>query len=977
MQGKLNMNKKNNYKKRSAREDNNLGDELSNYTINNKQSAKNNEKTFAWIPPLAVFMITMVVFYVYKIFPLGENTIAWCDMKQQVIPLLMQFKEILSGNQSVIFQMYNAGGANFWGIFFFFISSPFSLLVMFTEKVDIVTSINLIVLMKLMLASFFAMLLFKEILPRNLPFINAGFSILYALSGFPLMFYQNIVWLDMVYLFPILLIGLNRLIYKNKIFLFVLTLTCTFIVNYYMSYMVIVFLILYMGIYSLNSQGSNSHFVAITRFIFASLLSGALSSFVWIPSLFQYLKSARVSDLINTISNSSFISHIHTSLSVILTTSLLAVVYLLAIAFLGITSSNNTNAHKFKTPGKLVLLFSLLLLPLFVEPINKMWHTGSYQAFPARYGYITTLIGLVLTGFYFSEMSFLKKPKLTDTPNMTQMDVLTKNSQEDEFSKNASMLNKVFSVSSYIISLLSVLGIGIYSVITSIRDRENICAYTSTLWNDKKSFEGLLQIFLLFATSHLIIIILGATRKIKREFFVFCFLILIVFETFFSVSVFVGYPSNNPSSYKTIIDLQGKIEDEEIYRVKNFDKYFDVNLTGGLGYNSLATYTSLTSKRYMTLIKNLGYSSYWMEINSSQGSIFTDSLFANKYIISRRGNDPIGDQIIYSNEEFQLTKSDNSMKIASLVSIPDLEKVRELYNGDRFEIQNNMFELVFNTKEKLFKRIAPTEKINVEISNQKEDSESKTIINKTNEGDESIIRYIINIEGKKILYFDCFDKVTNNLEEPINKSFKVTVNGEEIQNEYPLQDKNGLLNLGEFANEQVIVDVKVLKNVKSKSFGLASFDMKVFDSYVKRGISQNSSTTIKQRDNKLFIETNSKDIANSYLLLSIPYDESFQGYVNNKRVKIERVFHGLMAIKLENGINNIEITFIPQGFILGVAISLLGLLLGILGWYKRDWINSLKFVKILKLPVKYGFGVLFVLVIFAIYILPVAINLIK
>ena len=45
-------------------------------------------------------------------------------------------------------------------------------------------------------------------------------------------------------------------------------------------------------------------------------------------------------------------------------------------------------------------------------------------------------------------------------------------------------------------------------------------------------------------------------------------------------------------------------------------KYFDVNMVGALGYNSLSHYASFTNESYMFTMKKLGYSSYWMEVNS-------------------------------------------------------------------------------------------------------------------------------------------------------------------------------------------------------------------------------------------------------------------------------------------------------------------------------------------------------------------------
>ena len=51
-----------------------------------------------------------------------------------------------------------------------------------------------------------------------------------------------------------------------------------------------------------------------------------------------------------------------------------------------------------------VLLF-LLFLPVFVNPINKMWHTGSYQAFPLRFGFILIFLGLLLGGILIQSIN--------------------------------------------------------------------------------------------------------------------------------------------------------------------------------------------------------------------------------------------------------------------------------------------------------------------------------------------------------------------------------------------------------------------------------------------------------------------------------------------------------------------------------------------------------------------------------------------
>lgn len=42
-------------------------------------------------PPLAVLLIMGFAFYRHGLYPFGDGTVSWCDMSQQVIPLLTDF----------------------------------------------------------------------------------------------------------------------------------------------------------------------------------------------------------------------------------------------------------------------------------------------------------------------------------------------------------------------------------------------------------------------------------------------------------------------------------------------------------------------------------------------------------------------------------------------------------------------------------------------------------------------------------------------------------------------------------------------------------------------------------------------------------------------------------------------------------------------------------------------------------------------
>lgn len=194
----------------------------------------------------------LLVLYAMKgLFPFGEYTISWCDMNQQVVPLLCEFKDILEGKGSLFLNLQNAGGMNFWGVFLFFISSPFTFLVAFVEKWQMMRFANILVLLKMMLCAGCASIFFDRVFPKLRPVFVIILSVSYAFCGYTMLFYQNMVWLDMMYLFPLFLLSLRRLAKTGSLVPYAFSLAAMIAVNFYLGYMLVLFLILAAGIWIL------------------------------------------------------------------------------------------------------------------------------------------------------------------------------------------------------------------------------------------------------------------------------------------------------------------------------------------------------------------------------------------------------------------------------------------------------------------------------------------------------------------------------------------------------------------------------------------------------------------------------------------------------------------------------------------------------------------------------------------------------
>ena len=82
-------------------------------------------------------------------------------MDQQFLPLLNEFLDMLAGKDGFLLSMLNGGGMNFWGVFFFFLCSPFTFLALLWERADMALFLNILVLCKLCAAALTASVFFR------------------------------------------------------------------------------------------------------------------------------------------------------------------------------------------------------------------------------------------------------------------------------------------------------------------------------------------------------------------------------------------------------------------------------------------------------------------------------------------------------------------------------------------------------------------------------------------------------------------------------------------------------------------------------------------------------------------------------------------------------------------------------------------------------------------------------------------------
>lgn len=881
---------------------------------------------FVWLfPPSIVFIAMLIYFASNGYYPFGNMTVSWCDMDQQVVPLLIQLKDVLAGKSGLFLNFKNASGMNLFGVYFFFLSSPFTFLVTFVPKEKIMLFANVLVVLKMCVIALTASVYFYSKNKRAF-LLNISFSVAYAFSGYVMMYFQNVMWLDVVYLFPLILLGLDKL-KDGKRTLFIVTLTACVFVNYYLSYMVVIFLLLYAFVWLILSKDK----AFAGNFFVSCLIAMLLSAVVWLPCLVQYFSSGRTSSIYESLSSSSIATAHETAVPTIF-----SVLFLFPFALFGRYEKNKDCVLQ-------LLLFLLTLVPIFWEPINKMWHIGSYMCFPTRYGFMPIFLCLSLSYHCLCDSQNAKKTK---NNFLTKQD--TKKSMPYIFGGLVVLLAILYCV---------------FAICYTKVNHQTMDQYSHSLWGNKSSFEALLKVYAIALFTGIVIYFVWLYSLGKTLLLWVAVAVMIVSELYVAPMTYMHAGSHNVEWHLQAVELADKIEDDAFYRVKADKEYssrdFDVNIMGALGYNALGHYTSLTPSNYMTAIKQFGYTSYWMEVGNSGGSILTDALLSVKYCISR--SNVSAD--VYNGEYYSISSTPYCLPMG-IIAKTDIIKSENVPDTliPRAQFQQMLYEDFFGSTDGV-KTYALEDAVLSGVAMSKKNG--KYILTPLN--GSGYIQFNVSLQGRHTVYFNAFDENNNALSQAINEKFDVTSPNYSVY-KYPSQKQNGLLLLGEYADRTVPITVKISSRVEVRDIGVfaidnarlakdvANADAVQFTS-IKNGLSGQYTATEKQ-----------------CVFLSIPYDKGMRCTVNGKNVRLFEVYGGFTAFYVEKGENAITISAVPVGFFAGLTISLLAVGLCITAcvfWCRKKWVLELP--KRVNAMAYYTWIVVGVAVILAVYVVPLII----
>lgn len=860
--------------------------------------------------------VTMLIIYACNLMiPLGDKTVLRMDLYHQYGPLFAELFERVTNGDSLIYSWTSGLGSCFLGNYFNYLSSPIGAIVFFFGHENIPEAIGAMVLIKVALSSAaFTYFIKKSV--RNQSYATCAFSVLYAFCGYLLAYYWNIMWIDGLFLLPIICYGIERIINHGKMRTYVAALALSMFSNYYISFMLCIFSVVYFIYYYFTNYTTesivnvrfekekhgiigktlNNRFMrAGFTFAAGSLIAAGIMAFVLLP-VYKILTSSSAtsgnfpSELTSYFSFFDFFANHLAALTTTIRSSgddVLPNVYCgmltLILAPLFFFSKSITRKEKITTLALLCFLYFSFSLNI----PNYIWHAFHFpNDLPYRQSFIYSFVLVMMAYKVFIRL--------------------------EEFSSR----------------MIMGVGTGLFAFVILVDELTS-----------KNVTDG--SVILSFVLIVLFVILLSLFKdkrfqsaSVATLLLICCCSEAIMCDTkAMDISVTKTPYVSDLEDVETIKKNLDKIENDGFYRMELSHLRTRMD-PSWYYYNGASVFSSMANEKLSNLQMYLGMMGN--KINSftynPQTPVY-NMMFSMKYIVNNSTPDVHLNSPFYTavtqHENLTAYKNNYCLPIAYCTD-PGLEQwANEEYldnwshNEDPFKLQGEYFDLATGGMGTPFINIPVTD---ISYSNVEpffdKTSFSQFYDKRTDDLDASVTYHITApVDGHVYAYFH----VDGGLEK--NATFNLP-SGTISQN----TNQNCIFDLGYMYEGQVAtVNIPLEHNTGTIRFSAYNIDENIF----KRGYNLLSTYQVLVEEfDDTYIKGRFTAPKDCLIYTSIPYDEGWKVYLDGQRVSdddIVKLGNALLSVRVKEGSHNIEFRYEAPGLHLGIAVSILTILI-ILAW---------------------------------------------
>ena len=250
------------------------------------------ERNWSWgLAVILTLIFMIIVMIIMQVAPFGDNSFSTIDSMHQYIPFFSDYQRKTRGFES-IFYTWNVGmGQNYLSLLLYYMASPLNLIMIFFSRYGIFAAFSLLVALKICIsAGTFGYWLSRRKGNESNSLLITGFSLAFALSNYMVGYYWNVMWLDCIMVLPLAVLGLERIFQGKSPRLYILSMFYILFVNYYIAFMICIFLVLW---FFAHRQGSiKGFFLNGLKFAGCSLLAAGMAAFSLLAAYVGIMQTA-------------------------------------------------------------------------------------------------------------------------------------------------------------------------------------------------------------------------------------------------------------------------------------------------------------------------------------------------------------------------------------------------------------------------------------------------------------------------------------------------------------------------------------------------------------------------------------------------------------------------------------------------------------------------------------------------------------
>lgn len=844
---------------------------------------------------LSFFIPALLITIIYAcigIYPFGKKSLLTVDLAGQYVAFFNAYKNIFSEGISIFYSFSKTLGGNMFGLITYYLLSPVNLILLFFSRTNITEAIFLINVVKIGLCGLTAFTYFRKTF-KDQSFVPLVFSLVYALCAYNIVYSQNLLWLDGVIILPLVFLGIDRLIEKEKPMLFYGMLTLTIFCNYYIGYMTCIASLAYFlyklylkNNYKLSLKNNKEDIIYFFKY---ALLAVGTTMVILLPSIFSLMAGKAGSSIsefipkqtypsIELISRMFIGSFNNTDLSggcPNIFISLFMIVLVLFYFF---------NKKISKEERKASLIFILFFIISFTfYSVDIIWHTFQHPAgFPFRYSFIYDFVLLIIAYKSYININGVDKKWFKKAiPGVVVITLIM-----DKLMYNSNMYYKIIASGVLIV---------IYILYLYYSKKQNINKIIIALITLEMAVNGLL-------------VVCNMKYQDRSEYVDFV------------------------NSYGQVIDkIKGK--DNAFYRIeKNYS--YSTNDSLLLNYNGISHFSSTYEGDNNKLLGDyLGIFNRFYITNYNGSTLVTNSLFNIKYLLLNEDINYYNKIDSYKTSSESIYTYQNQYNLPLGLMVSNKLETLDLKELKPFENQNNILKTMTGRDTDVF---LENKNVTYNLNNVKlkENSKEPFIYNTINSNYAASIKYKIKVEHGGLLYAY--------ISSDYNKKIDVKVNGKSIidtsdQNDY----RYNILELGEYnVDDEIEFEIVLLdSSIKFNEVVFYTLDKDNFEKQIEK-LQNNNSLNIEEFNIDYIKGSVNAENDNEILYTSIPLDKGWTVKVDGKKVDKVEIFNSLIGIELSKGEHVIEFTYIPRGLYSGGFVSIVSLFLVI--FLKKEKVGKRK-----------------------------------